>query len=619
MKKIFQELIKKDIEISKELIDEFDTDFENTSLYEIDEIENFLECNIHIFGCNKNLSAKKIIRKSLKNYDKDLDLLLIDEINHHILIKNINIFIGNKSHVVKSCRNCLNSFYSEEKYKFHIEYCKNRKPKKLLPNFKKYMLFENLKNCIKRNWLIHSDFECIIDPNTKEHKFISGGYLLECKNDEYSKNIQTFYNLEEYTKNLYNELKYIEQIEKNHLQNPIDYLNFDQNEFDNTLKCEYCDCEFNHPHNDRCIILNEIVGKEKLKYILDNNNYNQEINNLAKNYYDTLDDLGSKRIQYKQKYKCKNRYYGVGSCLSYLKKEIRNSIMPKNIKDIDMINCHPVILFNICQKNNISCNILKNYVENRDLILDSFGNNRKSVKERFLTILNGGFKEKYSDDNRINSYLKLLEKEIVEIQKYFYVKDKRYFEKGYNHLGKNLSRIILDIENQILQIMINYFVIKRINIFTLEYVSLKIYSDDKSKHFSINDLEKIILEKTEINMKLSFKNIEDHFPEFGIRFSTDNIKNENIIENKIKVVHHDHAFKENNILGLICRECNLQIKNDKSIPIYFFNGMKYDNSILLKSLCDIYKDEITLNTIGNSCESFKMIDFKFKNMRYSFS
>ena len=45
--------------------------------------------------------------------------------------------------------------------------------------------------------------------------------------------------------------------------------------------------------------------------------------------------------------------------------------------------------------------------------------------------------------------------------------------------------------------------------------------------------------------------------------------------------------------------------------------MKYDNSILLKSLCDIYKDEMTINCIGNSCESFKMIKFKFKNMKYS--
>ena len=77
-------------------------------------------------------------------------------------------------------------------------------------------------------------------------------------------------------------------------------------------------------------------------------------------------------------------------------------------------------------------------------------------------------------------------------------------------------------------------------------------------------------------------------------------------------------LKKNNILGFICRECNLQIKNDKSIPVYFLNGMKYDNSILLKSLCDIYKDEMTLNCIGNSCESFKMIDFEFKKMKYSF-
>ena len=136
-------------------------------------------------------------------------------------------------------------------------------------------------------------------------------------------------------------------------------------------------------------------------------------------------------------------------------------------------------------------------------------------------------------------------------------------------MGKNLSRIILDIENQILQIMINYFVSKKVNIFTLEYDGLKIYSDNKSKNFSINDLEKIILEKNVINIKLSFKPINDSFPEFGIRCNTDNIKNENIIENKIKVVHHDHAFEENNILDFICRECNLLIKNDKSIPIYF--------------------------------------------------
>ena len=129
-------ITKKDIQISKGLVDEFNTDFESVSICEIDEIENFLECNIHVFGCDKHFNSKKIIRKSLKNYDKDLDLSLVDNINHYILIKDINKFISNNSHVVKSCRNCLDTFYSLDKYKFHIEYCNNRKPKKLLPSSK---------------------------------------------------------------------------------------------------------------------------------------------------------------------------------------------------------------------------------------------------------------------------------------------------------------------------------------------------------------------------------------------------------------------------------------------------------------------------------------------------
>ena len=292
---------KRDIEISLEIINEHDYDFENVSLDEINKVENLLECNIYIFGCNKKMESKKIIRKSKSCFNRDLDLLLIDEINHYILIKNLNSFISNNSHVVKCCRNCLNTFYSESKYKFHIQYCLNRKPQKLVPSYKKYLKFENLKNCIKRNWIIQSDFECIINPDCKEHQFVAGGYYLQCENEIFSKKIKTFYNLENYTRSLYNELKYIEEVEEKHLNNPIDYNNFNQEEFDNTLKCQYCLSVFNHPYNDRVIILNEIVDKQKLKQILDNNDFNEEVNNLTKNYYESLDDLGRKRVVYKQK------------------------------------------------------------------------------------------------------------------------------------------------------------------------------------------------------------------------------------------------------------------------------------------------------------------------------
>ena len=202
-------ITKKDLLIIEEIIDECNMDFENVSLDELDEIENLLKVNIHIFGCNKKFNSKKIIRKSKSNFDKDLDLLLIDDIKHYILIKNINKFISDNFHVIKTCRNCLNIFYSEIKYKDHIEYCEFIKPKKLMPSFKKYMQFENLKNCILNNWIIHSDFECTIDPITKEHEFIAGGYYLECRNNKFSKSVQTFYNLKEYTISLFKGLIYI--------------------------------------------------------------------------------------------------------------------------------------------------------------------------------------------------------------------------------------------------------------------------------------------------------------------------------------------------------------------------------------------------------------------------
>ena len=231
---------------------------------------------------------------------------------------------------------------------------------------------------------------------------------------------------------------------------------------------------------------------------------------------------------------------------------------------------------------------MKNYIENRELILSSFGEDRKIVKELFLSILNGGFKNIYLNDKQTNNYLKLFEQEIIRIQNYFHINDKRYLHLDYNYKGKNLSRIILVIENQILQIMINYFIGKNVNILTLEYDGLKIYTDKYSKHFSINELELNIYKNIGINIKLAFKNIEDKFPEFGIRFNTDKITNKNIIENKIKIIHHDHCFEKNNIIAYICRECNLQIKNNKTISMYFFNGQKYDNSIFLKIICDIF-------------------------------
>ena len=92
------------------------------------------------------------------------------------------------------------------------------------------------------------------------------------------------------------ELVYIDDIESNYLQNEIDYSNFNQQEFNNVKICKYCKSEFNHPYDDRYIILYVICDKEKLKYILENNHFNEEVNTLARNYYDSLDNDGCKKL-----------------------------------------------------------------------------------------------------------------------------------------------------------------------------------------------------------------------------------------------------------------------------------------------------------------------------------
>ena len=53
------------------------------------------------------------------------------------------------------------------------------------------------------NFIIYSDFECIIDKNN-EHKFISGGYLVKCRNDKFTKPVQIFDNLDDYCESLKN-------------------------------------------------------------------------------------------------------------------------------------------------------------------------------------------------------------------------------------------------------------------------------------------------------------------------------------------------------------------------------------------------------------------------------
>ena len=135
--------------------------------------------------------------------------------------------------------------------------------------------------------------------------------------------------------------------------------------------------------------------------------------------------------------------------------------MPKNILDIDMENSHPRILLYLCKKHNINCNNLIEYINNSEYFFKKISDNRKQAKTLILQMINGGFKNKYNDDKDINKFLKDFELEIRNIQNKFYEIDNRFNDKTiFNYKGKSLSRILLELENKILQVMIDFFNLK---------------------------------------------------------------------------------------------------------------------------------------------------------------
>ena len=102
------------------------------------------------------------------------------------------------------------------------------------------------------------------------------------------------------------------------------------------------------------------------------------------------------------------------------------------------------------------------YSKDRENILNNIDKDRMTAKKVIISILNGGFSEKYHDDKNINKFLKNIEKEITILHEYFYKINKRIDdEKIYTYKAKSFSRILQDYKNQLLMNLHDYFSLKK--------------------------------------------------------------------------------------------------------------------------------------------------------------
>ena len=134
---------------------------------------------------------------------------------------------------------------------------------------------------------------------------------------------------------------------------------------------------------------------------------------------------------------------------------------------------------------------------------------------------------------------------------------------------------------------------------------------------NIVDIQSYLFDNTGFPMKISIKPFKDFYPKFGepnINMKEFKKKYKNVCHINKKVIHHDHAKKENNILAFICNNCNLKIKNSKELIVLFHNAKGYDNSYILDIFSKIPNIQITC--LGQNTEKFKILKFLIPNKDY---
>jgi len=199
----------------------------------------------------------------------------------------------------------------------------------------------------------------------------------------------------------------------------------------------------------------------------------------------------------------------IQSCI----KNIRGFLCENLTTDIDMNNCHPTILFQLCEKHNIECPNLTMYINERKKCLNNIqaDDNVKyeDAKKKVLvsTNMDKHIKTKCEFLKNYDKEMKYLQRRFLDIQEFSVVKE---YAKTDNFNGSFINHILCINENDILTSMRTFCDINKVNIHSLMFDGLMVYG--KINDYFIEEMEKHIHKNTMFDkMKLSIKEHQHDF------------------------------------------------------------------------------------------------------------
>jgi hypothetical protein len=274
-------------------------------------------------------------------------------------------------------------------------------------------------------------------------------------------------------------------------------------------------------------------------------------------------------------------YTGLGTFCQQVRGYLANGVYI----DVDMVNCHPVLLNHLFLKNGVDNTIIGEYVKDRD----SFLAKHNIAKETFLAMINN---EKFTSDNATmatlhnqiyNSFLNKIRLQFPDIEKY--VKNSR----ANNKKGKVIANILQQHEFEILT---SIFVLCKTNGILIDVLMhdgffvriTDTINEELIKDKFISQFENHILENFGIPMKFKVK---PHDTSIIIKEEPDDKEYENLKEEfekqHCKIINKSFFVKEDNTSLIIFSQKKLETSYNH---LNFKDSKKEDNTKFISSWLD---------------------------------
>jgi len=291
------------------------------------------------------------------------------------------------------------------------------------------------------------------------------------------------------------------------------------------------------------------------------------------------------KVSYKRpKYGLGRVYPSKSLSLCSLRREIRHTLANGIYVDIDIANCHPELLNQLCIHHDIKTKYLNQYVENRSDILTEtmtvYNCNRDEAKTLFISLMYYGTFSSWEPSqnkeptefiyNFINE-LKIISENFIKVNPEI-VKIVKALQKK-NLKGSVMSIILQDKERSILESVYNYLIKKNIiknNDCVLCFDGIMIKKNKYSVHL-LEELSSTVFEELKFKLKFTQKEFDENYLEElnSIQYETPTIYN-NELYLELKTKFELNCFRLENPFNYVYidGDNNIQLFNNEKLKIW---------------------------------------------------